>query len=183
VLPGRYRVFAHHEAFVRAEAAAITIGTPERGGEIRIQMIPTGTIAGRVLDEFGLPVSGVYVRAHSDAGTAETRTNDLGDYRLHSLAPRAYIVSAEPYFPPRIDRSTYVVPTPPGPYSRGEGQGMMPLARLLQSGDFLHPMAVAGRRYARVYFPGVTDVGAATQIDVAAGSQIGGIDLRIATGP
>lgn len=181
--PGRYRVFAHHEAFVRTAGATIIIGDDGVSADLRIEMTPTGTISGRVLDEYGDPVPDVYVRAASDERRAETQTNDLGEYRLHSLVPGAYVISAEPYLAPRIEGSTYVVPTPPGPYSPGEGRGMMPLGRILQAGGYLHPMAVAGRSYARVYYPGGTDAVAAVQIDVTPGAVVGGIDLRITTVP
>ena len=53
----------------------------------------------------------------------------------------------------------------------------------LQAGGYLHPMAVAGRSYARVYYPGGTDAVAAVQIDVTPGAVVGGIDLRITTVP
>jgi hypothetical protein len=98
---------------------------------------------------------------------------------IRTPGPEAIVVSAEPYRPPRIEGTTYVVPTPPGPYSRGEGQLMTPLTRVLQAGDFLDPLVVSGRRYARIYFPATTDATAATPISVSPGAVVGGIDLQV----
>jgi hypothetical protein len=63
-----------------------------------------GAVTGRVVDEFGEPVTGVSVsalrfrylngqRQLAPTGTADT-TDDLGNYRLHGLPPGDYYVSA-----------------------------------------------------------------------------------------
>ncbi len=70
-----------------------------------------------------------------------------------------------------------VVPTRPGPYSPGEGQGMTSLAQMLKSGNFIPFMALRGETYATVYYPGTTDATAAAPVDVPPGAVIGGINF------
>jgi hypothetical protein len=177
---GRYRIFADQDDFVRSEGETITVDTAQSIRDVRLTMTPTGVITGRVLDENNDPVAKVYVRAVKNQTSFEAQTNDLGEFRIFGLPPGSYTVSAAPYLAPRIENGTYVVPTPPGPYSFGEGQGKASLARLLQSGDFIHPMALSGETYAQVYYPGTTDRNAATPVDVRSGAVVGAIDFRIA---
>jgi len=71
--------------------------------DLLFRLTPTGAIVGRVYDEDGEPISGVSVQAmrysyfngarqlNTMSGSA---TNDLGEYRLVSLAPEKYYVSA-----------------------------------------------------------------------------------------
>ena len=65
-----------------------------------------GAVTGRVVDEFGEPVTGVNVsalrfrylggqRQLAPSGTSDT-TDDLGNYRLHGLPPGDYYVAARP---------------------------------------------------------------------------------------
>lgn len=180
VAPGSYRVSAHDQGFIRGESRAIAVTSGQSIGDVVLTMTPTGVITGRVVDEYGDPAARVYVRATSRESTFEAQTNDLGEYRLFDLPPGSYIVSAMPYYAARIEGGTLIVPTPPGPYARGEGQGMQPTARLLQSGDFLPFMAVRGESYAGVYYPDAIDPAAATPIQVAPGAVVGAIDLRTA---
>ena len=41
---------------------------------------------------------------------------------------------------------------------------MRQLAGLLQTGDFIHPMALSGDTYARIFYPGTTDRSAARPV-------------------
>ena len=54
-----------------------------------------GAIAGRIVDEFGDPVSGATVSATSNSGQEfHTTTNPRGSYRFDSLVPGAYQITA-----------------------------------------------------------------------------------------
>jgi hypothetical protein len=184
VPPGRYRMFAQHGEFVRAEGTPLAVEAGRLTPSVTLTLVPTGVISGRVVDGYGDPVADVYVRAAAKAsGTFETQTNDLGEYRLFGLPPGAYVVSAAPYTAPRVEGANLVTPTPPGPYSRGEGQGMMPVARLLQNGDFINPMALKGESYVRMYYPAGADPAAAEAIEVRPGAVTSGIDFTTATVP
>jgi len=180
VAPGRYRVVGQKDDFVRAATAPFAV---EGGQSIRgltVTMIPTGIILGRVVDEFGDPVARVYVRAATAESSYETQTNDLGEYRLFDLPADSYVVSAVLYRAPRIEKGTLITPTPSGPYSPGEGQGMMQVSRLLQSGDFINPMALRGDVHATTYYPATTDRAAAVPIALTPGAVILGIDFTTA---
>jgi Carboxypeptidase regulatory-like domain len=175
---GTYRIFATHDDFVRAESTPIVTGPDQAVRDVTLRMTPTGVITGRTIDEYGDPVAKVFVRAVLKDAVYEGQTNDLGEYLLFGLPPGRYVVSATPYTAPRLEGGMYITPTPPGPYSRGEGQFMAQLTQLLKAGQFIHPMALARQVYARVYYPGVTDPADATPLEVKPGATVSGVDFR-----
>ena len=187
VAAGTYRLLAQHDAFVRATGRTVTIASGQSIRDLVVAMTPTGVITGRVVDEYGDPVPDVYVRASVKDSTFETTTNDLGEYRLFSLPPATYVVSAAPYLAARIEKemrlgnapptAMIVVPTRPSPYSPGEGQGMSSLAQALKTGNYIPFMALRGEGHATVYYPGTTDAAAATPIEVPPGAVVGAINL------
>jgi hypothetical protein len=176
--PGTYRLFAEHEEHVRTESAAVTVGSGQQIQHVIVRMTPTGVITGRVVDQHNDPVAKVYVRAATKDLTREAQTNDLGDYRIYGLPPGSYVISASAYMPPRIEGGTYVIPTPPSPYSFGEGRGMIQLSGLLKTGQFIHPMALNAESHVRTYYPDTTDPAEATGLELRPGMVLSGIDLR-----
>lgn len=194
--PGAYRVFAEHDEYLRKEhEAPITIVAGASAGTIAIALTPTAVISGRVVNEFGDPAAKINVRALSTKAVVEARTNDLGEYRLFGLPPGSYVIRAERFTGPAIQGTTYVVPTPPGPDSMGEGQSMTMAATLLRTGGFIDPIALTGqtsvpdgplnarargRTYPPIYYPGTTEPGGAQPVAVTAGAQVSGIDFRLA---
>jgi hypothetical protein len=193
VTPGDYRLIAQHEAHVRSSSRRVTIAA---SGSIRDLVVPltaTGVITGRVVDEYGDPVSDVYVRATTVVGADlkvgpyhETTTNDLGEYRLFGLTPGAYVVSAAPYLAARIENTALgngpattmiVVPTRPSPYSPGEGRGMSSLAQALKAGNYIPFAALRRESPVTVYYPGTSEAAAAAPIDVPAGAVVGAINV------
>ena len=197
--PGTYRIVAEHDDHLRGlYATPVTVSTGKAVERISIALTPTAVLAGRVFNEHGAPAPKVYVRAHRvndnavNAETvAESRTNDLGEYRLFGLAPGAYGISAEPYMAPSIGTVTlpgtttgsneprYIVPTPPCPDCRGEGRSMQGLAGLLNSGAFMDPLALTGQSYPRVYFPGTVELAQAKAITAEPGARLDGLDIRL----
>src|SRR6185436_14473010 len=121
VQPGRYRLFAARDGYVRAEygqrgpsspGTALTLTSKQEMKDVRMQLTPTGAIAGRVFDKFGEPVGNANVQAlrytYQDGrrvlNTVQTaRTNDRGEYRLFWMTPGQYIVSAQPQEPLNVD--------------------------------------------------------------------------------
>ena len=185
---GPYRLFADRDDYIRAEHhTPIVLAAGQRVGDISIAIVPTGVISGRVLTEFGEPASKIFVRALPESQVvatfprwvAESQTNDLGEYRLFSLPPGKYFVSALRYPGPQIDGTTYRVPTPPCPDCRGEGASMMGLVGILKTGAFIAPSALTKRSYPPVYFPGTTDMTAGQPIEVRPGAEVYGIDLTL----
>jgi hypothetical protein len=181
VPPGTYRVFAVDPDYLRKEHASAIVVTPGKPVvNIAIAMTRTAVIAGRVLNEHGQAAPNIFVRAWTQMGqVAETRTNDLGEYRLFGLEPGTYTISAERYLAPRIDGTNYLGPTPPCPDCQGEGEFRQPVAGLLKTGAYLDPRAILGRTYPMVYFPAATDRAAATPVNARSGAVTSGIDLRL----
>lgn len=80
--------------------------------------------------------------------------------------------------PPRIEGGRYVIPTPPSPYSFGEGRRRIQLSGLLKTGQFIQPMALNGESHVRVYYPDTTDPAEAAGLELQPGMVLSGIDLR-----
>ena len=98
---GIYRIVAEHDDHLRATHPTPVSIPAAKTERISIALTPTAVLAGRVLNEHGAPAAKVFVRAHrvndnvvSAETVAESRTNDLGEYRLFGLAPGAYGISA-----------------------------------------------------------------------------------------
>lgn len=176
--PGPYRLIVDHDGFLRAMTEVIVADA--KTATVGLAMTATGVISGRMTDGFGTPVARAFVRATSGQRTFEAQTNDLGEYRIFDLPPGSYVVSGAPYLAPRIQGSMLIRPTPPSPYSPGEGQGMLPLARMVQAGDYIESMALTREVYLPVFYPGTTEQASASPIDVMPGATIVGIDLTIA---
>ena len=90
---GDYRILAHKPGYLHWIGKAVPDAT--------ITMVRGGAIEGAVLDPSGEPLRGASVSAlkpssgsFSPALAAHTYTDDLGRYRLHSLAAGDYVVEA-----------------------------------------------------------------------------------------
>lgn len=178
---GSYRVFAVDPDYLRKEHATpivVTAGKPT--ANIAIALTRTAVIAGRVTNEHGEPAPNIFVRAWTSLGqVAETKTNDLGEYRLFGLEPGAYAISAERYLAPRIEGASYIGPTPPCPDCMGEGEFRQQVAALLKTGAYVDPRVILNRSYPMVFFPAASDRTAATPVNARSGVVTTGIDLRL----
>jgi hypothetical protein len=101
--PGAYRVYADRAGFQSrfwgakdrsSQGQVLRLGPGEKRDDIAIELIPLSVITGKVVDEDGDPVPGaqvqVLVPVYSPSGRelqpqGNAYTNDLGEYRLHSL--------------------------------------------------------------------------------------------------
>jgi protocatechuate 3,4-dioxygenase beta subunit len=112
VAPGEYRLVGSRNGFVRQEygarqpgrsGAALTVNKAQNVTQANIALTPHGVITGRIVDEENEPVQGVQVQAMR-TGYAQGRkqlisnggasTDDRGIYRIYSLAPGKYFISA-----------------------------------------------------------------------------------------
>ncbi len=118
-----------------------------------------GVITGRVFDEDGEPMSQVNVAAMRqgfrdgkkrlwEEGNSET--NDLGEYRIYGLPPGRYYLSADSTGTNRVV---------------GEKQ----YAGLEKSGP--------EKAYTRLYYPGTTDLGRASNVQVSEAEEVPAIDF------
>jgi hypothetical protein len=141
---GRYTVSFSRANYVRASygqrrplgpGAPIEIANGQTVTRIDAVLQRTGVVTGRILDEFGDPMTGVWVmpmrymfvngeRRMQPSG-AGGMTNDVGEYRIHGLAPGRYFVSAT-FRNYRAndtnDRSTYAPTYYPGTGNAAEAQ-------------------------------------------------------------
>src|SRR5579872_2297551 len=168
VAPGRYTLSADKPGFVtarygaRSNTSAATQFNLTAGMEMKdlaIKMTPQGIIAGKVVDQDGDPVVSVQLiamRLGYNGGrrqlqpTSSATTNDLGEYRLINLPPGHYYISA-------TDRR------PVQNFAR-ERPGR---AGAVQEGTIT------------TYYPNGVDVSGAVAVDVVAGSEMRGMDIRL----
>ena len=169
VAPGRYTLSAEKAGFVTARYGARSNTSPgtqlnlTAGMEMKdlaIKMTPQGVIAGKVVDQDGDPVISVQVQAMRSAyaggrkqlqPTGGATTNDLGEYRLINLAPGRYYISA-------TDRRRTVQPF---------AQERPGRAGTVQEGNIT------------TYYPNGADLSSAVGVDVAAGAEMRGMDIRL----
>ena len=167
---GKYQLSAERQGFVRqnyGERKFSGGGTPVLVAEgqnvksIVFQLTPQAVIAGKLLDEDGEGMAGQTVRALRyvyRGGTrqwntvATAQTSDLGEFRLANLEPGRYLVSSNAWTGARLLRQT---------------PGSEPLP------------SVPDMMYAATYYPSTVDAATAMPIDVAAGAEARGIDVRL----
>ena len=177
--PATYRLVAEHDDFIREISPEVVVEGGSGAPAVTLALTPTAVISGRVTDEHGAPIGKVYVRAVTTRVVAETRTNDLGEYRLFGLAPDTYVIEAQRYPGPAIQNNRLNSPTPPCPDCRGEGSMMQALGPLLASGGFIDARALTGQTSPSVFYPGTTERGAATPLKAGDGARIEGIDVQL----
>lgn len=166
VEPGQYVLSAERNGFLRAEYGATRVGGNGTALEVSagavkrdlsIKLTPQGVVAGRVFDEEGEPMQGVFVqvlhRRYLRGGarwipTASGETNDRGEFRVLNVEPGKYMVAA------RYGRVA-------GPVTEATGEGQ------------------AETGYALTYFPGVASASQAAMVEVTAGRESGGLEMRL----
>lgn len=187
VAPGRYLLTSEKTGFVTQRYGArsdSSPGTPlvlEAGNELKdvaIQMTPQAVIAGRVTDQDGDPVANIAVSVFrygytngrrtltpgggppaggrggpiGPGGPGGTVTDDQGNFRIGNLSPGRYYVSADP---------------------RGNG----PIG--LQQEQPGRAAAAPKTTDVTTFYPNALDAKSAAPVDVGAGGEIRGIDLRL----
>jgi hypothetical protein len=197
VPPGRYSLTASRSGYVRrGYPYTITVDTGKQVSDVRLTLVATGAIFGRVFDPAGRPVGNTTVTAFKAAYRDGQRTlkveqtavtNDLGEYRLFWLAPGAYFLGSKP-------RSVEHVPG----VALSSGEGPENTSGLLVG--FLNAPALPNfpvsdsissilkkaegstdshEAFVTTYFPGTTDPDQASAIEVRPGSEAGAVDLTI----
>lgn len=173
VAPGKYRLSAARNGFVESDYGvrdpqlAGTVLTVEPRGklsDIVIRLLPHGVISGRIVDEDGEPMASVYVQAMRYRYTqgrkqlatyGSATSNDLGEYRIFSLPPGRYFISASTSRGFGGERFGMGPPQPPG------------------------AEPVNQQQYVTVYYPGTPDMATAAPVELAAGGEVRGLDLAM----
>jgi protocatechuate 3,4-dioxygenase beta subunit len=160
------------------------IGEGESKRDMRLEMIPVGSISGRVIDENNKAVGRVAVVAlnrmyREDRSVLNlvqiVNTDENGEYRLFSLVPGTYYVAIRPEDPSRRT-STWSV-FPPGRRGPSE-QASSPVVtkRILPTGETLE------ETFRFVYFGGTTDPARAVPLNLPPGGNLGAVDIPYAAG-
>lgn len=197
--PGRYRLMTSRAGYVR-RSASVTVS----GGRIEDLTVPltaTAAIGGRVTSQTGEGLGNVAISAlrasyqngrRTFTSVQTVRSDDRGDYRLFWLPPGRYFVRATH---PSAETGEMAMigggapmgasfemfsisiggPSPNGVFAfRGTGD-----PTVFDAFGIRDPNTVWDR-YVPVYFPGTSDGEQASVIDVRAGAEAAGIDLRVA---
>jgi len=183
VPPGTYECVAARAGFAagppnRAGSGAapprIEIVAGQTTAPITVRLMPLGVISGRVLDSDGFPIRDATVTAirysFSIGGKAfaergHATSNDRGEFRLFGLYPATYYVNVQPLSASMEGRSVAFGPD-------GAMQVYTQLARQPVHGE--GPPALQ-----RTFFPSTPDAANAVPIDVAAGAEVSGIEIRV----
>jgi hypothetical protein len=199
--PGRYRLTASRAGFARRQyRSVITVGSGQQITDIRLTLVATGAIFGRVFDSNGKPVGNTTVTAFTAVYRDGKRTlkveqtgvtNDLGEYRLFWLTPRAYFIGAKPHSGEHVPGTQLTSGAGPE-----DTTGLMigflnapalPNFPVSDSISSILKKAEGGneaeRAFMTTYFPGTTDQDQASAVDVRPGSEIGAVDLTITAVP
>jgi hypothetical protein len=180
---GTYRLRVDRDGYLSQEygqrswtgsGIPVTVQPGQTLQSLTFQLIPGGTIAGRIVDENHEPVAGIQVEALAYVYQNGTRTlvserqvstNDLGEYRLYWLTPGDHYVSAIPN-----SRRGGLVQAPQNFPQRGGrgGGGGQPAANSQNAPE---------EAYAPMFYPGSIDPENAAPVRVAAASEMRGIDF------
>ncbi|MEP7309422.1 MAG: carboxypeptidase-like regulatory domain-containing protein [Acidobacteriota bacterium] len=198
VKPGEYRLVATRSGgyvpgeYGQRSATGLGISFELSAGQqmrnVQLLLTPTAAISGRVYDREG-PVGKLQVQAlkpvYRDGQRMLTivqsvQTDDRGEYRLFWLPPGSYYITARP-FTGRDANQTIISsgvhisePLRVGTFEQASSPVIT--SRTLSSGEVMEETQVP------VYYPGRTDVGAATRIDLRSGSSADGVDIALTTG-
>jgi hypothetical protein len=165
--PGRYSISASKSSFIGLSygqtrptipAQTLTLTDKQSADGVDLLILRGAAITGRVMDDFGDPVSGVQVmalRAQFQQGQQRlmpfgqrATTNDIGEYRLYALPGGAYYVAAMPQALPTVVNGA--VPT------SEERTGL-----------------------AAVFYPGATDPSTAVKVSVTPGQTLSEINFPL----
>lgn len=175
VHPGNFFLMVQRSGFVPARYGArgpmmpgsqISVRAEQEVTGVRIEMTPQAVISGRVVDEDGEPMQGIMVFALTPnappASGAPRRgrpavnfrgqvaTDDRGEFRIANLAPGKVILQISPA------RWGGGVPVTDSSKPDGEETG-----------------------YVSMYYPGVSDPNQAAKIEVTAGADLTGYEMRM----
>lgn len=161
---GSYMISANRSGYVSSgykqrrmtdPPRAVTVADRETRENVDVALLPGGVITGRIVDEFGEPVSESMVTAQRLEFSGGVRrpvmagppssSNDIGEFRIYGLQPGNYFLTASP----RPSLNPFDTPT--------DRVG-----------------------YGQTWYPAATDVSTAQRIAVRAGDTVSGIVIALA---
>jgi len=176
---GNYALTGERTGYVRetlsspgGQTKVIEVVSEKTTSGIELTLTPQSVIAGHVFDEDGDPLQSVnvevwrytYPRGRKQLTQAENgSTNDLGEFRIANLSPGRYYVSATAR---QLDG---------GRAGRGGRGGR---GGLFAGGGRGGPVETI-EDYVTTYFPNLMEPTGASPLDLVAGSEMRGIDIRL----
>ena len=167
VQPGAYAVSADRQGFMSdtdgapgAPPPSLKVEAGQSVTDVKIKLVPLGVITGRVVDDEGDPVRGAQVQAMAytyQAGKRQLRSvdqisaNDKGEFRLFGLRPGTIYLRAS---------------------GRNAGR------QYFTSGPAFGGTQPSGS-FTPTYFPSTTEAAHAAPIELTAGAQLRGFDIRL----
>src|SRR5882724_5987985 len=170
--PGRYNFSASRTGYVQQDyspsgnskhTALLTLERGQKLKDVVFKLTPQGVISGRILDEDGEPLEYVEVKCAAFSYQKGKRqlmdrnqasTNDLGEFRISGLTVGKYIVSA----------------------TRQDWQDRAPEHTVGTS----QAIQASAEEYVTTYYPSGTTQDGASQIEIAPGAQVSGINITLA---
>jgi 5-hydroxyisourate hydrolase-like protein (transthyretin family) len=175
--PGSYRLSFSGAGYAKQDygqrtgsvsGVPLTLTPGQTKTDIVMRMLPVGAVTGSIRDNAGQPAAGVPVQlfrfVYDETGkrTAQrvtnTRTNDLGEYRMYYLTPGRYYVSAG------------------GSANSNGPEGVIFLSG---GGVIVGQQNRIAQNYALSYYPGVSRESDAAAVEVPPGSDLRGIDFFV----
>jgi hypothetical protein len=176
--PGTYKLIFSASGFARQDygqrdpggtGIPIVLAPAQVRNDIVMRMTQVSAVSGRIADAAGRPVAGVPVQlfrfAYDETGkrkvqpVADAQSDDRGLYRMFSLSPGRYFLSAG--------------------NPLGNNNGLNDIITLTGDGT---PMPAANgipQKYSLSYYPGAPELNSATAIDVPSGADVRGIDMYL----
>lgn len=191
VPPGRYQLLATSPGYVPAEYGqkrmkgaglplVVASGQPLR--DVRVEMVPTGAIAGRVTNSSGQPIAIVDVFALKSSyqegqriltQVLSAKTDERGEFRMFWLTPGTYYINA--VVPDTTNQANLIMNTD----GFDNGNSVIGIRNNLR--DVLsHPIgtgAAPDEAHVPIYYPSTANPQQARAIDVRPGEDIRGINL------
>jgi protocatechuate 3,4-dioxygenase beta subunit len=161
IRPGMYMIQTERTGFLfdstKAQVTRVAIRAGQQLTGFRVELVPHAILSGRVLDDHGDPVQGVYVmrigadekdQANSRMHNASLPTDDRGEFRMVILPGRYYLEST-------------------GPIS-----GKVNEKPEQRDGVVIAPLRPT-------YYPSTIVIDRATTVEAVAGKETGGLEIRL----
>jgi hypothetical protein len=178
-----------------ALGARIALTDGQWFSDANLTMWRPAAINGRVIDQLGEPVVGIYVRVLTKilvagreqlaAGPVAT-TDDRGVYRIANLAPGRYVVQV-PSVQATLPTVVQTVPLKPGMPPPPDPTTTLPTLEIVRGsrlalGTYATPLPPENGRtsaYPPTFYPGATSFSSATVFELSHGEDRTGIDVRL----
>ena len=164
VAPGRYLLVAQRAGYTNtsyhnARGSVLTVGPDQKTTDLVIKMISQGIIGGRVIDEENEPLPGATVSVSVYLLSK--------DQTVVPVAPRAGEGKTD------ADGAFAIGSLPPGRYA------VSVAAPPAAESPVTSPPRTPREIYVATYYPDAIDLAAATPVELGAGAQVRGLEIRL----